>query len=335
VNELYNPNFFSENNILLGNDILICIVDLDKKDYYLVNKQVKNIPAIPKNLKKKLDKRTEDYRKSVKKTGDRNEDYQEIFYRFMYNLLIDVPKYTTKNFTGSNKLQDMFDKQGFISNLSSGEKEFYEQIINSQMFLNFLEKRFMPQNTEEKIEILFFKEKLNVKSASKKILRGSKILEQNVLLPAKDFDYEKEPEIIDLIGNNPFTILDKETINFFDKEKINKEICMPRGYMVSEGKSKNELYFYYYLFPELLSDKLFKYNSNNYYIPKNYNLTIQKISEDIIRLCSIRFEDNIKNKSGELLNDVYISYLILFTLSLSYMDKEERKPRFNNLLRTL
>ena len=337
VNELYNPNFFVENNIILGNDYLVCIVDLDKKDYYLVNVNIqnKNIPSIPKRLKNKLDKRIDEYRKSIKKTGDRNEDYQEIFYRFMYNLLIDVPKYTTKNFTGSNKLQDMFDKQGFISNLSSGEKEFYEQIINSQMFLNFLEKRFMPQNTEEKIEILFFKEKLNVKSASKKILRGSKILEQNVLLPAKDFDYEKEPEIIDLIGNNPFTILDKETINFFDKEKINKEICMPRGYMVSEGKSKNELYFYYYLFPELLSDKLFKYNSNNYYIPKNYNLTIQKISEDIIRLCSIRFEDNIKNKSGELLNDVYISYLILFTLSLSYMDKEERKPRFNNLLQTL
>ena len=60
-----------------------------------------------------------------------------------------------------------------------------------------------------------------------------------------------------------------------------------------------------------------------------------KKSEDIIRLSSIRFEDNLKNKSGELLNDVYISYLILFSLSLSYMDKEERKPRFNNLLQIL
>ena len=335
VNELYNPNFFSENNILLGNDILICIVDLDKKDYYLVNKQVKNIPAIPKNLKKKLDKRTEDYRKSVKKTGDRNEDYQEIFYRFMYNLLIDYPKYVTKNFSGSNKLQDMFDKQGFINNQSTGDKEFFEQIINSQMFLNFIKKRFMPKDTEEKIEILFFSEKLNVKYAEKKIIRGSKILEQNVLLPAKDFDYSKEPEIIDLIGKSRFTILDKETINFFDKENINKEICMPRGYMVSEGKTKNELYFYYYIFPELLSEKIFKYNCNNYYIPENYNLSIQKRSEDIIRLCSIRFEDNIKNKSGELLTDVYISYLILFSLSLSYMDKVERKPRFNNLLQIL
>ena len=337
VNEIYSTNFFADNNLFLGNDCLICIVDLDKKDYYLINKHIKNIPAIPDRLKVKLDKRTEEYRKNSKKTGDRNEDYQEIFYRFMYNLLKDCPKHLTKNFSGSNKLQDMFDKQGFINNLKNREKEFYEQIINSKMFLDFIEKRFMPKNTQEKIEILFFNEKLNVKHAQSKIkiLGANKILEQNVLLPSKDFDFGKEPEIIDLIGKSPFTILDKETIKFFDKEKINKEICMPRGYMVSEGKSKNELYFYYYIFPELLSEKLFKYNCNNYYIPQNYNLSILKKSEDIIRLSSIRFEDNLKNKSGELLNDVYISYLILFSLSLSYMDKEERKPRFNNLLQIL
>ena len=333
VNELYSTNFFSENNLFLGNDCLICIVDLDKKDYYLLNKNIKNIPVIPEHLRKKLDKRTKDYRSSCKKTGDKNEDYQEIFYRFMVNVLKNYPKYLTKNFSGSNKLQDMFDKQGFINNQS--EKEFYEQIINSKMFLNFIEKRFMPKDITEKIEILFFNEKLNVKLAERKFLRGSKILEQNVLLPSKDFDYGKEPEIIDLIGKNPFTILDKETINFFDKEKINKDICMPRGYTVSEGKSKNELYFYYYIFPELLSVKLFKYNCNNYYIPQNYNLSILKKAEDIIRLCPIRFEDNLKNKSDELLNDVHISYLILFSLSLSYMDKEERKPRFNNLLQML
>ena len=335
VNELYSPNFLAENNLSLGNDCLICIVDLDNKDYYLLNKQIKNVPAIPEHLKDKLDKRTKEYIKNSKKTGDRNEDYQEIFYRFMYNLLKDYPKYLTKNFSGSNKLQDMFDKQGFINNQSNGEKEFYEQIINSQMFQNFIEQRFMPKDTKEKIEILLFNEKINVKHAKKKIFRANKILEQNVLLTSKDFDYGKEPEIIDLLGKSPFTLLNKETIIFFDKDKINKEICMPRGYMASEGKSKNELYFYYYIFPELLSEKIFKYNCNNYYIPQNYNLSILKKSEDIIRLCSIRFEDNLKNKSGELLNDVYISYIILFSLSLSYLDKDERKPRFNNLLQIL
>ena len=64
-------------------------------------------------------------------------------------------------------------------------------------------------------------------------------------------------------------------------------------------------------------------------------MAIEKISENILKICFIKFDDFSKGKSGEILNDIYISYLILFSLSLSYMDKEERKPRFNNLLQIL
>ena len=334
VNEVYSPSFFQENKLILGTEP-ICLIDLDKKDYYIVNKNIKNFPVIPKHLKEKLDKRVEEYRKSKKKTGDKNEDYQEIFYRFMINLLKDYPKFLKKSSCDSNKFEDMFDKQGYINSQSNSEKDFYDKIISSQMFLDLIIKRSIPRDTKEKIQALFFEEKLNVKIAQKKFIRGNKILEQNVLLPSKQYDYGKDSEIIDLTGNNSYTILDKETINFFDKENINKEICFRRGYMIKEGKTKEEKYFDYYIFPELLSDELFKYNCRNYSIPFNYNIAIEKISEDLLKNCFIKFDDFSKGKSGEFLNDIYISYLILFSLSLSYMDKEERKPRFNNLLQIL
>ena len=334
VNELYSPNFFQENNLILGTEP-ICIIDLDKKDYYIINKNIKNFPVIPKHLKEKLDKRVEEYRKSKKKTGDKNEDYQEIFYRFMINLLKDYPKFLKKTSCDSNKFEDMFDKQGYINSQSSSEKDFYDKIISSQMFLDLIIKRSMPRDTKEKIQALFFLEKLNVKIAQKKLIRGNKILEQNVLLPSKQYDYGKDTEIIDLTGNNSYTILDKETIQFFEKENINKEVCIRRGYKIKEGKTKTEKYFDYYIFPELLSEELFKYNCKNYSIPFNYNMAIEKISENILKICFIEFDDFSKGKSGEILNDIYISYLILFSLSLSYMDKEERKPRFNNLLQIL
>ena len=58
VNELYHENFFEDNKLFLENKP-ICIVDIDKKDYYL--KYGKNssskFPSIPKHLKEKLDKR--------------------------------------------------------------------------------------------------------------------------------------------------------------------------------------------------------------------------------------------------------------------------------------
>ena len=255
----------------------------------------------------------------------------------MINLLKDYPKFKKKDFNGdSNKVQDMIDKTEYINSQSSGDKEFYEKIINSQMFDEFITKRMKPRDTKEKIQALFFEEKINIKHAQKKLIRGNKILEQNVLLPSKDYDYQEPKEIIDLTETTTtYSILDINTIKFFYNENINNEVCLPRGFAVASGNTQNELYFYYYLFPSLLSDKLFKYNCKHYITPQNFNLKISKINEDIIHNCFIIFEDEKKIKSGELLNDFYTSYIILYSLSLWYTDKEEREARFNNMLQIL
>ena len=337
VNETFFNSFFEDNKLLIDK-IVICVVDIDRKDYYLKyaggNISAKSYPLIPKHLKEKIDKRVEEFKKSKKKE-ETSEGYQEIFFRFMINLLKDYPKYLKKSFNGnSNKLQDMIDKEAYINAQNSGEKEFYKKIIESQMFYELIAKRMMPKDYREKMQALFFEEKLNVKHAQKKLIRSNKILEQNVLLPSRDYDYEEPGIIIDSYETNAsFNELDSNTVNFFHNYNyINKEICLPRGYKVMPGNTKNALCFYYYLFPILLSEKLFKFNCKHYTVPQNLNLKIIKKNEDIIHNCFIKFDDGKKTKSGELQNDLYICYLVLFSLSLWYTDKEERDARFKNLL---
>ena len=66
------------------------------------------------------------------------------------------------------------------------------------MFEEFITKRMRPKDQRDKIQALFFEEKLNVKYAKKKLLRGNKILEQNFLLPSRGYDYIEPKEVIDL-----------------------------------------------------------------------------------------------------------------------------------------
>ena len=342
INERYYNSFFEDNNRLKVDEVLMLIVDIDKQDYYLkfgggnIKGGGKQIPAIPKHLREKLDKRTDEYRKNKKKE-ETNEGYQEIFYRFMINLLKDYPKFLNTKYNGnSKKVNDMIDKAAYKNIQSNSDKEFYDKIMHTQMFDELITKRMLPKDQRDKIQALFFEEKLNVKYAQKKLIRGNKILEQNTLLPSKEYDYREPKEIIDLSENGLFSELDSNTLKFFYKPNINKEECLPRGFSVREEGLKGQLLFDYYIFPCLLSEKLFKYNCKNYVPPSNiFSQKIDLINSSILQNCCIKFDNLKKNYNVELLNDIYISYLILFALTFWYTDKEEREYRFNNMMQIL
>ena len=342
INEMYYNSFFIDNNLSKVEETLMLIVDIDKKDYYLkfsggnMKGSGKGYPAMPKHLREKLDKRTEEYRKNKKKE-ETNEGYQEIFYRFMINLLKDYPKFLNTKYNGnSKKVDDMIDKTAYKNMQSNSDKEFYDKIIHTQMFDELIAKRMLPKDQRDKIQALFFEEKLNVKYAQKKLIRGNKILEQNALLPSKEYDYREPKEIIDLSENGLFSELDSNTLKFFYKPNINKEECLPRGFSVREEGLKGQLLFDYYIFPCLLSEKLFKYNCKNYVPPSNiFSQKMDLINSSILQKSFIKFDNLKKNYSVELLNDIYLSYLILFALTFWYTDKEEREFRFNNMMQIL
>jgi hypothetical protein len=335
INETYAKNFFEENKLEVGQRIML-IVDLDQKDYSLTlaggNVSPKQFPSIPKHLKEKLDKRTEDYKKN-RKLEITNEGYQEIFYRFMVNLLKDYPKFLKTYNVKSKDIKDMINKQEYVNAQSNSDTRFYEQIVKSQMFDDLVKKRMMPKDLREKIQALFFEEKLNEKYAQKKFFRGNKILEQNTLIPSREYDYAEPKEIIDISETSLFSKLDTNTASFFSRENANKEDCLPRGFSVRPGSSKEEFFFDYYMFPALLSEKLFKYNCKNYNVPTIiYSKKMEELNRSIIRNCFIKFDDYKKSTNNELINDVYISYLIIFALTFWYTDIDERQYRFNNMM---
>ena len=341
VNEAYSPSFFEENKLNVEERVIL-VVDIENKAYFLRyrggNILGKQFPIMPKHLREKLDKRTEEYKKNKKKE-ESNEGYQKIFYQFMINLLKDYPKFLKKGFSGnSKKVTDMIDKEAYINMQSSSDREFYEKIIKSQMFDELITKRMMPKDQRDKIQALFFEEKLNIKYATKKLIGGSKILEQNTLIPSKDYDYYEPKEIIDVSEKKLFSDLDANTLNFFYMPNANKEECLPRGFSLREEGSKGQLLFEYYIFPTLLSEKLFKYNCKKYVIPNiQYSQKIEEINNSIIynTNCFIKFDDIKKNYNCELVNDLYLSYLILFSLTFWYTDKEEREYRFDNMMKIL
>jgi hypothetical protein len=99
----------------------------------------------------------------------------------------------------------------------------------------------MPKNCNEKVEVLFFEEKIKEKTSTKKIFGKSKILEQNVLLTCKDYDYDKEIVTIDLRPNKE--LIDKLNLYLFDRKNYILKFCLNKGFSVAIDEEKKSHLF--------------------------------------------------------------------------------------------
>ena len=138
-----------------------------------------------------------------------NKEIQRIFCRFMINLLKDYPKYLTNDYSVnkdiSQSIKDLIDLDGYINSYSDGDKNFYSKIFSTQMFMEFIYKRMMPKDCNEKVEVLFIEEKINEKLNEKSILSKiskSKNACQYILLNCQLYNYDNEPIVIDLTAPN-------------------------------------------------------------------------------------------------------------------------------------
>jgi hypothetical protein len=71
-------------------------------------------------------------------------------------------------------VKDMIDTNGYLNSINSNERDFYKRIFNTQMFIEFIFKRMMPKDCNEKVDILFFEEKICEKMSSKKLFGKNK-----------------------------------------------------------------------------------------------------------------------------------------------------------------
>ena len=370
INESYTKTFFSDNKINME-DAYICVIDIDNDKYYMIAPNEINqedYPELPKKLAKKFETKLNEINLEFKKdktvlksignlkdiiankpkiNGNKNlnysikemnERYHLCFYKFMINMFIDYPKFLTKDYSVnkdiSMSIQDMIDITSYLNTFSGSDKAFYNKIFNTQLFIEFIYKRMMPKDCKEKVEVLFFEEKINEKIASKNLFNKSKIKSQNVLLYCKDYDFDNEIQHIDLKQQNNLTV----TLNNYicnKKDSLSKDFIY-KGYLVNINELEKKITFDYILFPALISEKFFILNADSYKTPINYDKELDVINTKIVNKSYLRFIQRAKDlKNTEAQNDLYISYIIVWSLVFWYIDECERELRFLQMLRIL
>ena len=273
-----------------------------------------------------------------------NKEIQKIFSKFMINLLKDYPKFLTKDYSVnrdiSQSIKDMIDLKSYLNLYSNGDRLFYAKIFSTQMFMEFIYKRMMPKDCNEKVEVLFIEEKINEKINEKNLfskINKSKNSNQYVLLNCKDYDFDNEIITIDLTAENGTP---NKLKNYILNNKNLLNSFLKRGYNIKIDENKKELSFTYNIFPSLLSDKLFILNSKEYkenHERENFQFykNIEAINTKIVNKSSLRSvqEKNNQLKNSESQNDLYLCYLILWAMGFWYIeDEEEKNARFLEMI---
>ena len=60
-------------------------------------------------------------------------------------------------------LTNMFNTYGFINNAPALDRPFYEEFFKTKIFYHFIKKKIFPMSVLDKLEVLFFDEKINEK----------------------------------------------------------------------------------------------------------------------------------------------------------------------------
>jgi hypothetical protein len=270
-----------------------------------------------------------------------NKEIQLIFSKFMINLLKDYPKFLTKDYSVnrdiSMSIKDMIDLKSYLNLYGSGEREFYNKIFSTQMFMEFVYKRMMPKDCNEKVEVLFIEEKINEKINEKNLfskINKTKNAGQYILLNCKDYDFDNEVIIIDLTQPNGIS---SGLRNYLLTNRNLSNSFLKRGYEIIFDDDIQEISFNYDIFPSLLSDKIFLVNVDEY---QQGNLPfykdIEEINTKIVNKTALKFikeKNELKNSVSD--NDLYLCYLILWSMAFWYIEEDEKDYRFLKMLEIL
>ena len=351
INDNYYRHYFSKNKIDIE-DSTICVVDIDSGKYFMIapgsELDEKEYPDLPKHLRDKLTNKINKYYQKLKNDSAKknyikedNKQYQQIFYNFMLELLEDYPKYLKLDYgvrkTIKMHIKYLIDIEGYVKSRDPSERNFYQKILNTQMFIEFIYKRMMPKNSGEKIEAIFFEEKIYANKAKKNFFRKSNNIERNTLLISKDYEYKKVALIIDLSNLN----INSQEINKYFKDYINKDInkcnkyCLSKGFYIENKNKENKLYYKYYIFPLLINELIYKINKTNFHLSKPIYKDIENINAKIVNKIHLKLQKKKKIEISEIENDIYLSYLIIWSLTFWYTDKEERDFRFYQMIEVL
>ena len=253
-----------------------------------------------------------------------NKEINEIFFNFNANLLANYSNYLNLDFYSSNImpcLEILFKVEDYLKEIPAQDKEFYEKFISeTQIFGDFLYLRMIPKNSNEKIRILLFDEKINQNSTG--------IFSKP---PPMIFTNSTEYNFSGKYIVKPPRKLNKDDI-FYIKEIKNRKRLLEYGVIVSnDDKNKEKYKFKYPIFPKLTT-KIFFQNMLDYSSPKNWNEEIDNINVELISKSHL---GGVTLRKNDMINYVYLCWMQMWAMTLWYCDSIEQKYRFQELLKIL
>ena len=173
------------------------------------------------------------------------------------------------------KISEMFNISGFISNSGALDKPFYEHFFKTSIFYNFIKKKLFPMSVMDKLDILFFDDKINEKLSRETKLKKieTKFIEDKSNMISGDINIElMKKEVSDEIkeffcdehncqrGLNYFQYIIKDIENRKRSRAIGSEEEINCDNNIVEEKDLPNFKFYYFVFPKLLNDGIFYLN---------------------------------------------------------------------------
>jgi len=303
---------------------------------------------------------------NFKTVKDFNEHYQYYFFYFFCEILKNYQKYLNMDYFKSNdsdkvtSIDTLFKCKKFIESHGINEIPFYTKFVEeSQLFADFIYKRMIPRNSQEIIDVLLVNETIiSIKNRSRFLgsektefleSKAYKILGKYVvpkarsanadeisILKSKINDYKRKGQIITCVkykinriteyGLNEENIKEKNNANLIKNMKSEIEKNLNKN----QQEIKEELYFQYFIFPELdfniyCNDK----NINDYYFPPDYSDEIEAVNTQCISTSSLGQKIN---QNLEMRNYIYLTWLEVWAYTFHYSEKIERQYRFNQML---
>ena len=212
--------------------------------------------------------------------------YQQFCTKFLYSYVDDNEPNTyfsktgnyhrekeleKKYYTNSLTINDLFNCDLFLDEVPNLDKPFYSKFLQTKIFFNFMKKKIFPISLQDKLDVLFFDDKVNEKLSRES---GMKKIETKFL----------EYDISNITGNINVGCLSKHFSDdfkqFASQEKNKYKILNYFQYLVVENTDNNQLknnsysmenYYstnsntnidfniklYYFVFPKLLNDDIF------------------------------------------------------------------------------
>ena len=330
INKKYQESFFADNKISLNDDLMI--LDLDNKKLILKISKKENYPDLPKTYYKKLKSGIDDgIKKQKKNTKNDLNLFSIIFFDFFLNILNDYSNYLNNDYFfnkskyKNSSIEGLFKIKDFVAAHYSNEKAFVEKFVKSQMFSDFIFKKMLPKNINDKMDILFFDEHLNKKYNDKILLFGKK--KTLFFLTSKEYQYTNThnvPKVKPLSQEEKNRYENKDYIlkNLFFGQEIQNEY--------NQTTEETDYIFNYILFPIFNNDYFFSPNYD-YYFNSLIN-DINRINTDIL---SKSYLNTIESEEGEMLNYIFLAYVEMWGYCYYYQAYSEKDYRFHQLIEVL